>query len=382
MISPTVADFTTQPSPEYKKHFERLDNTMKRKSFFTRLIAMLLVLVCLTMIPACTPEQPQNPNNNNSDTNNGNDQSKVDTSLQVNVTVLSGTTGFSMAPLMQSHADGKAMLNYNFKVEADATNVNAALINGTVDIAALPTNAASVLYNKTGGAIQILTINTLGVLYLLDNGNNITSFEDLKGKTVAAPAQNPTFIFKYLCEKNGLTVGSAGDTGVDVIIDNSFTSPAELQANVAAGNVTLAVLPEPLVTVTKSANADVKVAMDLTKEWNKVSPENSLVQGCIVVRKEFAKQHPAEVAAFLEEYAESVDYLMNNVEDAAKMVAAQGIFAKAPVAAKAIPNCNICYMTGEEMKSAMTNFLSIMLGVQPNSIGGKLPGDDFYYMAK
>jgi NitT/TauT family transport system substrate-binding protein len=342
-----------------------------KKSMFTRILAVLLALSSLFLLASCKPEQPNNNNENNN--------TAVDKNLQVNVTVLSGTTGFGMAPLMQSHADGKASLNYNFKVEADATNVNAALINGSVDIAALPTNAASVVYNKTGGAIQLLAINTLGVLYLLDNGNNITSFEDLKGKTVAAPAQNPTFIFKYLCEKNGLKVGNVGDTDADVIIDNGYTSPAELQANVAAGNVTLAVLPEPLVTIVKSANADVKVAMDLTTEWNKVSPKNSLVQGCIVVRKEFAEQHPAEVAAFLAEYEASVNFLTANVAEAAEMVAAQGIFAKAPVAAKAIPNCNVCFMAGAEMKTAMSAFLEIMMGVQPSSIGGKLPADDFYY---
>ena len=337
-----------------------------------RLLALAIALVTLLTLLACSPTEQPTPSDNDT----------IDTNLQINVTVLSGTTGFSMAPLMQKKADGTATLNYNFNVEADAANVNAGLINGTIDIAALPTNAASVVYNKTGGAIQILTINTQGVLYLLDNGNNITSLEDLKGKTVAAPAQNPTFIFKYLCEKNGLKVGKVGDTDVDVIIDNGYTSPAELQANVAAGNVTLAVLPEPLVTIVKSSNADVKVALDLTEEWNKVSPENSLVQGCIVVRKEFAEQHPAEVATFLKEYETSVNFLMNNVNEAAEMVAAQGVFAKAAVAAKAIPNCNICYMTGEEMKSAMSSFLSIMMGVEPASVGGKLPGDDFYYGVK
>jgi NitT/TauT family transport system substrate-binding protein len=331
-----------------------------------------LVLSTLFLLASCKPEQPNNDQNNNE-----NNQT-IDKNLQVNVTVLSGTTGFGIAPLMQKHADGEAALNYNFKVEADATNVNAALISGSVDIAALPTNAASVVYNKTGGAIQLLAINTLGVLYLLDNGNNITTFEDLKGKTVAAPAQNPTFIFKYLCEKNGLKVGNPGDENVDVIIDNGYTSPAELQANVAAGNVTLAVLPEPLVTVVKSSNTDVKVAMDLTAEWNKVSPENSLVQGCIVVRKEFAEEHPAEVAAFLAEYEESVNFLIANVEEAANMVAAQGIFAKAPVAAKAIPNCNVCFITGAEMQASLSEFLTIMHGVAPASVGGAIPGDDFY----
>ncbi|MBR5615365.1 MAG: ABC transporter substrate-binding protein, partial [Clostridia bacterium] len=187
------------------------------------------------------------------------------------------------------------------------------------------------------------------------------------------PAQNPAFIFEAICTA----------AGVNVTIDTTYAQPAALMSAVAASEGgMLAVLPEPLVTIVKSSNADVKVALDLTEEWNKVSPENSLVQGCIVVRKEFAEQHPAEVATFLKEYETSVNFLMNNVNEAAEMVAAQGVFAKAAVAAKAIPNCNICYMTGEEMKSAMSSFLSIMMGVEPASVGGKLPGDDFYYGVK
>lgn len=176
---------------------------------------------------------------------------ELNSELAINVTVLSGTTGFGMAPLMQKAADGEAALNYNFKVEADASNISAALIKGEIDIAALPTNAAATLYNKTSGKIQLLAINTRGVLYLLDNGNGIESFADLKGKTVYVPAQNPTFIFKYLCEQNGLTAGTEGD--VDVLISNKYAAPAELQANVAAGTVTLAVLPEPMVTIALSA---------------------------------------------------------------------------------------------------------------------------------
>ena len=176
-----------------------------------------------------------------------------DSEIDVRVTVLSGTTGFGMAQLMQKHADGEAALNYTFGVEAEASNITAALIKGNIDIAALPTNAAATLYNKTSGKVQLLAINTRGVLYLLDNGNGIESFADLKGKTVYVPAQNPTFIFKYLCEQNGLTVGTEGD--VDVIISNKYAAPAELQQNVAAGTVTLAVLPEPMVTIALTAAA-------------------------------------------------------------------------------------------------------------------------------
>ena len=181
---------------------------------------------------------------------------EADGELAINVSVLSGTTGFGMAQLMQNSADGKAALNYNFKVESEASNITSALIKGEIDIAALPTNAASTLYNRTTGKIQLLAINTRGVLYLLDNGNGIESFADLKGKTVYVPAQNPTFIFKYLCEQNGLTAGTEGD--VDVLISNKYAAPAELQKNVAAGTVTLAVLPEPMVTIALSAAAQAK----------------------------------------------------------------------------------------------------------------------------
>ena len=291
--------------------------------------------------------------------------------------VLSGTTGFGMAHLMQQSADGNTTLNYEFSVEADASLINAALIQGSIDIAALPTNAAAAVFNKSEGAVQLLALNTRGVLYLLDNGNGITSFEDLRGKTVYVPAQNPSFIFRYLCEKNGFTIGE------DIFIDDTtYAAPAELQTNVAAGNVTLAVLPEPMVTITKSSNTDVKVALDLTAEWNKVSPEGSLVQGCIVVRKAFAEQYPEVVAQFLKDYEASINYLIENPKEASEMIAAQGIFAKAAVAEKAIPNCNVCFISGEDMKSAMSTFLEIMHGVAPASIGGSIPGDDFYYIAK
>ncbi len=331
----------------------------KTTKIFSSALAILLIAVLSLGLFSCT-KQPT-----------------VDKTLDINVTVLSGTTGFGMAPLMQSAADGSVGLNYHFTVESDASNVTAGLIQGKIDIAALPTNAASVLYNKTKGEVQLLALNTRGVLYLLDGADQgISSFADLRGKTVAVPAQNPTFIFSYLCEKNGLTVGK------DIFIDNSYTSPAELQANVASGQVSLAVLPEPMVTITKASNQAVKVVLDLTAEWDKVSPAGSLVQGCVVVRREFAEVHPAEVKKFLEEYEASVGEVISSPETAAEKIAAQGIFAKAAVAQKAIPNCNLCFVTGDDMKSAMQEFLNIMLKVQPASIGGAVPGDDFYYIAR
>lgn len=292
----------------------------------------------------------------------------------VNVMVLNGTTGFGMANLMDAAANGTAAQSYNFSVETDASNIVAALVNGSADIAALPTNAAATVYNKTQGGVQVLALNTLGVLYLVTDGSvEINSMADLAGKTVYAPAQNPSFIFQHIVQANGLT---------DVTIDNTYAQPADLNTAVASGQVSIAVLPEPMVTVAKSKNPELVVALDLTAEWDKVSPAGSLVQGCVVVRKDFADANSAAVAAFLEEYGTSIETMLSDIEGTATKIEANGIFTKAAVAAKAIPNCNVCFIEGAQMKEALAEFLNTMHGVAPASVGGSIPGDDFYYIAE
>ncbi len=298
---------------------------------------------------------------------------EFDAELPVNVMVLNGSTGFGMAKLMSQAENGEAALNYSFQVESDASNVTAALISGSADIAALPTNAAAALYNKTEGKVRLLALNTLGVLYLVANGENesISSVSDLDGKTVYAPAQNPSFIFKYICQANG----------VDVTIDNSYAQPAELRTALAAGKVDLAVLPEPMVTIAMSANDALVTALDLSAEWNAVAPvSDSLVQGCAVVRADFAAEHPAEVAAFLSEYEQSIAYLGSGAGDIGEIIEATGIFANGAVAEKAVPRCNVCFVSGADMIEPMNSFLEIMFALAPESIGGAVPGGDFYYI--
>ena len=293
-----------------------------------------------------------------------------DPELPIRVYTLNGTTGFGMAALIAESAEGKAALNYSFSVESDPSVVTAALVNGDCDIAALPTNAASALYNKTGGKVQVLALNTRGVLYLLTDGAvQPESLEDLAGMTVYTPAQNPSFILDALCRAKG----------VELTIDNSYAQPAELNAAVAAGEVGLAVLPEPMVTVACSQNQNLKVALDLSAEWDKVMEPGSLVQGCVVVRREFAEAHGAELACFLEEYGRSVALLGEDVQTAAQKIEETGIFAKAAVAAQAIPRCNICFVIGDEMQRELSVFLQSMFETAPQSVGGSVPGDDFYY---
>ena len=336
-------------------------------------IAFVLALVMALSMAACAKEEPQPTAAATEAAPVVETTAAPETeapAVPVNVMVLNGTTGFGMANLMDAAAKGEAAQEYNFTVETDASNIVAALANGSADIAALPTNAAATVYNKTQGKVQVLALNTLGVLYLVTDGSvEISSMADLKGQTVYAPAQNPSFIFQHIVEANGVE---------NVTIDNTFAQPADLNAAVASGEVAIAVLPEPMVTVAKSKNPELVVALDLTAEWDKVSEPGSLVQGCVVVRKDFVLENAAAVQDFLGEYGASIEALTSDIEGTAAKIEANGIFTKAAVAAKAIPNCNVCFITGVEMQEALSQFLTIMHGVAPASVGGSIPGDDFY----
>lgn len=332
------------------------------KRFHNIILVTLAMLLTLSLLVGCNNQTEQPPE-------------QTTTPENVNVMVLNGTTGFGMAKLISDNTKGTASLPYNVQVETDASNITASLISGACDIAALPTNAAANLYNKTNGGVKVIAVNTLGVLYVMNNTENVTvtSFEDLRGKTVYCPAQNPTFLFKAVCEANGLKVGE------DITIDNTYAQPADLRTALASGLVDIAVLPEPMVTIAKSANASLAASLDLTAEWEKHYPENSLMQGCVVVRTAFLEQYPDAVNAFLAEYKASIEFVNRNAEQAAAMIVEAGIFAQAPVAQKAIPNSNICYMDGAEMQAGLAKFYEILYAVAPASIGNALPAADFYY---
>ncbi len=324
--------------------------------------AFLTLLLTLSVFAGCIGQNP--------------DPLKKPALDGINIMVLNGTTGFGMAKLISDSKNSSATLPYNVSVETDASNITASLISGACDIAALPTNAAANVAQKTQGGVKVIAVNTLGVLYVMNNTEKqtIASFEDLRGKTVYCPAQNPTFLFKAICEANGLKVGT------DIIIDNTYAQPADLRTALASGMVDLAVLPEPMVTIAKNANASLSATIDLTKEWEKHYPANSLMQGCVVVRTQFLEQYPDAVQTFLNEYKASIDFVNQNHEEAADMIVEAGIFAQAPVAKAAIPNSNICYIDGADMKAGLERFYGVLLAVAPASIGGKMPAEDFYYV--
>lgn len=303
---------------------------------------------------------------------------KPDTETEIKIYALNGTTSLGMAQMIKKATDNTDTMNYNISLHASADAITGAIVNGECAIAALPTNAAANLYKKSEGKIQLLALNTLGVLYLLDSENSVKTLNDLKGKTVYLPGagSNPEFITAALLESAGLKVGE------DVILDTtSFTSPDALQAAIIAGKATLAVLPEPKVTIVTTNKNTVSVALDLTAEWEKINGKDTLVQGCLVVNRAFAEEHPVEVAQFLKDYEESVNYIKEGSEDAINMIVEAGILPKAAIAKKALPKCNLCFISGEDMKPLMTTFCEKLHAQNAKAVVA-VPDDGFYYVAK
>ena len=304
--------------------------------------------------------------------------------IDMNIAVLKGPTGMGMAKLMtdsKNDLNGEVANNYNFTVDSDTSAVLAKLIAGDYDIAALPTNTAAVAYNKTEGGIELLALNTLGTLYLLQNGALESpvpeTVADLRGATITTFGQgaNPEYILTYVLEAAGLTVGE------DVQIE--FCSAVdEVLAKVAAGECEYAMLPEPNATVAQTKNENYTVVMDLNKAWEEASGgQTQLVMGCLAIRADLAAAHPENVARFLEEYAASVDYILT-ADDAAEIIAAEEIVPSAAIAAKALPNANLCCITGSDMQPTVEGYFNVLFDFNPQAVGGSVPDAAFYYLGE
>ncbi len=358
----------------------------KAKKTFLRFLSLTLAVLFLFSFAACSKSDseeesttPQVTDINKNDNTGENSPAKPDSSLEMKVYALNGTTALGMAQMIDSKNKGTASMNYNISLHTSADSITGSIISGECAIAALPTNVAVKLYHKSSGKLKLLALNTLGVLYLLQGeGENVTTLNDLRGKTIYLPGagSNPEYITAALMSAAGLTLGK------DVILDTtSYPSPDALQTAMASGIVKLAVLPEPKVTVVTSGNASVRVAMDLTEEWEKLNGKNTLVQGCLVVNTAFAEAHPAEVAQFLKDYEASVNFIKEGSDEAVSMIVSAGILPKAAIAKKALPKCNLCYLAGQDMKAAMNSFCEKIFAYDKNSIA-QMPDDGFYYIAK
>ncbi len=294
------------------------------------------------------------------------------------VIALKGPTAMGMVQVMDRTDNGDLKGQYDFTIAAAIDEVTPQIAQGNVDIAAVPANLASVLYNKTEGKIQVLGINTLGVIYIVENGTSVQSVEDLRGKTIYASGKGatPEYALNYILSANGI------DPEKDVTIEWKSEHAECLQTLIAAGEG-IAMLPQPFVTTAQTKLESLRVALDLTAEWDKLQEgaehPSAMITGVVVVQKAYAEAHPDKVAAFLEAYHASVDFVNSDVENAAKLVGGYGIIPEA-VAVKALPACNIVLIDGEEMQNKLGGYLGELFNQNPASVGGKLPEADFYYV--
>lgn len=297
---------------------------------------------------------------------------------EVNIAALKGPTGMGLVEFMDKAENGDINgVTYNFTVAASADEVVPKLAQGELDIAALPANLAAVLYNNTEKQVQVLGINTLGVLYIVEKGEEIASVADLKGKTIYASGKGavPEYALRYVLENNGIDMDS------ELTVEWK-SAHAECLAALMADEEGAALLPQPFVTTAQKKSENIKVALDLTEEWDKLQKNSeepsALITGVVVVRKEFAEENPSVLSEFMDMYSRSAEYVNDNAKEAAELIDKYGIVA-ADIAEDAIPYCSITFIEGEDMKSKLSGYLKVLFDRNPKSVGGALPDDDFYY---
>ncbi len=306
-----------------------------------RVISLILAVVCvMMMVTGCKKEPLAEPK----------------------IFAISGPTGVGMVHLME---------DYDITLTTAPDEVVGKIANSEADIAAVPTNVASALYKKTNGGVTVLCVNTLGVLYMMDKTGTVKSFADLSGKTIYSTGEgaNPQYILEYLLKQNNV------EAKIKFVATND-----ELVAKMASGEAQIAMVPQPAAT-SAAAKTGFKVALNMTEEWGKVATDSQLMMGCLVVRNEFLKENKKSVDAFLKDYKASVESVNSDVAAAAALCETHKIIPSAAIAEKAIPLCNITYVTGAEMKTGLEGYLKVLYDANPASIGGALPAEGFYYGA-
>lgn len=318
-------------------------------------IVSIIVLLTLVLFVAC--------------------RKKKDDTL-VRVAGLKGPTSIGLAGLINDAKTGKTVNQYaEFTMAANADEIVAKFLSGELDIILIPANVASVLYNKTNGTICVLDINTLGVLYMVSADTNIKEVSDLKGKTIylTGKGTTPDYVLQYLLTENGIALA-------DVTLEYK-SEATEVAAVLSENSEAVGLLPQPFVTAACAKNESLSVVIDTTAEWKKIQGENGgeLVTGVTVARTDFVKEHKEVVEQFIKEHKASAERVSTDLDSIAGFVVELGIIANEGMAKKAIPQCNIVCMTGEEMKKSLSSYLAVLYNAAAASVGGNLPNDDFYY---
>jgi len=355
------------------------------------LIIFLAIIISLSVFAACTSGNGESQSKEefvsddasasseagSSETESSEESSADEPAQKTTIRIggLKGPTSMGLVKLMEDNDNGTSAMDYEFTIEATADMITPLLVKGQLDMVAVPANLASVLYNNTEGKVQVLALNTLGVIYIVEKNAGVTSLSDLKGKTIYATGKGstPEYNLRYLLSQAGI------DPDKDVSIEFK-SEPTEVVALLKNAESGVAMLPQPYVTVAKTQVEGLNVAIDLNDEWNKLNNGSKMVTGVMVVRKEFAENNKEAIQAFLDEYEASIKYINENAEEASPWVEKR-IGVKAAIAKQAIPACNLAFSEGADMKQALSGYLNVLFEQNAKSIGSKMPTDDFYYEA-
>lgn len=342
-----------------------------------KLLALGLALAMTLGLAACAPNNDGGENTPPVETTPAAQSQESETpapeGMEIRLGLLNGPTGMGAAKLLADNDAGETANRYVVTTSSDpAADIVPKLNSGELDIAALPTNVAANLYNKTG-KVQMLALNTLGVLHILENGDAVNTLSDLSGRTLYAINQgtNTEFVLDYLLTQNGL------DPDADVEIQ--WKTSEEVTSLMASGEIDLCMLPVPAATSVLMQNGDVRDAVDLSEAWTQSGAAGIFTMGCVVVRAAFAQEHPEAVAAFLAEYEASINYIKDNPEEGGQLIEQYGIVPKAAIATAAIPQANMIFAAGEDLKS-ISSYYEVLFAADPTSIGGSIPDDAFYYI--
>lgn len=342
---------------------------MRKKNIIVTTVVSILLTAMLTASTGCGNLEGSSQGVAVTDQNTPAEQ------ITVRLGGLKGPTSIGMVKLLDDAQNGSTNNAYDFTMAGSADELTPLLLKGDIDVCAVPINLGSVLYNKSQGAVQMAAINTLGIIYIVEKGGEeVTDLNSLKGMTIYATGKGstPEYALTFLLSQHGLTIGE------DVTVE-WMSEPTEIVTKMSAQDHTVAMLPQPYVTVALTQVEGLRVALDLTEEWNRLGVESQFLTAGLVVRKAFVSEHPEEFKTFLDEYRASTEFVNSNVEEASALTEKYDI-VKAPIAKKAIPECNIVCITGDEMKTSVGGYLKVLYDLNPKSVGENLPGDDFYYI--
>lgn len=282
---------------------------------------------------------------------------------------MKGPTSIGLASMMDQEQG-------QFTVVGAADELTPLLLQDQIDIALVPANVAAVLYARTEGQIQVIDVNTLGVLYGISLDEGINNVEDLRGRTVYMTGKGtvPEYTFMALL--------AAANISTDDLAIEFCSEPTEVVAQISQHDGAVGILPQPYATACTLKNENLHTVLDLTEAWAQMTggQKGDVVTGVTVAKTSTIEEKEGAVKLFLQRHAASAEVAQTDPSAIVAKVIELGIIENETLAEKAIPNCNVVCYTGEEMKNALAGYLQALFDQNAEALGGSLPGDDFYFM--